>query len=161
MRVWYFPKCPLDLVLLSLLPCSTTELSDPNSPHSFKQYPEEKKNQKKNQNLIFLSLHQLSTSPVISLSFSQNNCSRPLQTRAHQWAHSISYPSLHQHPIRSLPPAPHWPESPLMHTWWGTALICNSTDNFENWKLLGKKHTLRAVPHCGHWNPTWHSTAGL
>lgn len=120
-----------------------------------------KKNKKKNQNLIFLSLHQLSSSPVISLSFSQNNCSRPLQTRAHQWAHSISYPSLHQHPIRSLPPAPHWPESPLMHTWWGTALICNSTDSFENWKLLGKKHTLRAVPRCGHWNPTWHSTAGL
>lgn len=47
MRVWYFPKCPLDLVLLSLLPCSTTELSDPNSPHSFKQYPEEKKKPKK------------------------------------------------------------------------------------------------------------------
>lgn len=47
MRVWYFPKCPLDLVLLSLLLCSTTELSDPNSPHSFKQYPEEKKKTKK------------------------------------------------------------------------------------------------------------------
>lgn len=118
------------------------------------------KKKKKKSNLIFLRLHQLSTSPVISVSFSQNNCSRPLQTRVHQCAHSISYPSLHQHPIHSLPSAPHWPESLLKHTC--DAQLCSATaHSFENWKLLGKKYTLRVVSCCGRWNPTWHTTAGL